>query len=110
MKRTKDYDNTFKTLKLRHKRLFISCINEAFNKDYSLNADAEVLSSEGFIVNSLDSNEEKLEERDNDFIIRIEQDYYLIECQSYDDGDMALRFAEYSFLVQNLSASCFLSS
>ena len=104
MKRTNDYDNTFKTLKLRHKRLFISCINEAFNKDYSLSADVEVLPSEGFIVNSLDSNEEKLEERDNDFIIRIEKDYYLIECQSYDDGDMALRIAEYSFLAARQNA------
>ncbi|MBR1598654.1 MAG: hypothetical protein IJ661_07090 [Lachnospiraceae bacterium] len=104
MKKTKDYDNTFKTLKLRHKRLFISCINEAFNKDYPLNADIEVLPSEGFIVNNLDSNEEKLEERDNDFIIRIDKDYYLIECQSYDDGDMALRIAEYSFLAARQNA------
>ena len=104
MKNTNDYDSTFKTLKLRHKRLFISCINEAFNKNYPLNAETEVLPSEGFIVNSLDSNEEKLEEKDNDFIIRIDNDYYLIECQSYDDGDMALRIAEYSFLAARQNA------
>ncbi|MCR5701132.1 MAG: hypothetical protein K6G76_03185 [Lachnospiraceae bacterium] len=47
MKKTKDYDNTFKSLKVKHKRLFITCINEAFNKAYPLNAEVEVLPSEG---------------------------------------------------------------
>lgn len=105
MKKTKDYDNTFKSLKVKHKRLFITCINEAFNKNYPLNAKVEVLPSEGFIVNQLEDGAKEIEEKDNDFLIRIENDCYLIECQSYDDDSMALRMAEYSFLAARQNAT-----
>ena len=37
MKRTPDYDNVFKTMKVKHKRLFISVINDVFKKNYSMN-------------------------------------------------------------------------
>ena len=50
MKKTNDYDNTFKTLKVKHKRLFISCINDAFGKNYPLNSVVTILPSEGFFV------------------------------------------------------------
>lgn len=33
-KRTSDYDNVFKTMKSKHKRLFISVINDIFWKNY----------------------------------------------------------------------------
>lgn len=36
-KKTPDYDNVFKTMKVRHKRLFISVINDIFGKDYPMN-------------------------------------------------------------------------
>jgi hypothetical protein len=42
-KKTHDYDNVFKTLKYKHKRLFIPAINKAFKKNYSLNVNVEVL-------------------------------------------------------------------
>ena len=58
MKKTHDYDSTFKTLKSRHKRLFISVINEAFHKNYSMDGKIEVLSSEGFFVDSHKADEE----------------------------------------------------
>ena len=38
MKKSHDYDNTFKTLKNKHAKLFISVINEAFNKCYPLDS------------------------------------------------------------------------
>lgn len=105
MKKSKDYDNTFKSLKVKHKRLFITCINEVFHKAYPMNADVEVLPSEGFIVNRTEVENIDIEERDNDFLMRIGKDYYLIECQSYDDDSMALRMAEYSFLVARQNAT-----
>lgn len=47
MKKTPDYDNVFKTMKMKHKRLFISVINDVFKKNYPMNAKVEILSSEG---------------------------------------------------------------
>jgi len=32
-------------------------------------------------------------------VIKIEGEIYLLECQSYDDGSMAIRIAEYAFIV-----------
>ena len=52
-KKTSDYDNVFKTMKSKHKRLVISVINDIFGNEI-----------------------------------------YLLECQSYDDGSMAIRIAE----------------
>ena len=50
MKHTSDYDNVFKTMKERHKRLFISVINETFGKTYPLDTKIEVLPSEGYLT------------------------------------------------------------
>jgi hypothetical protein len=41
----------------------------------------------------------KLERRESDSVLKIENEYYVLECQSYDDDSMALRIAEYTFLV-----------
>lgn len=41
-KNTPDYDNVFKTMKIKHKRLFISVINDIFGKDYPLDTKVEV--------------------------------------------------------------------
>ena len=101
MRKTNDYDSTFKTMKHSHKRLFISLINETFGKNYPLTSDIiEVLPSEGILISgNPESNEKSIEERDNDFLIRINEEYYLIESQVYDDDTMALRIAEYTFLA-----------
>ncbi len=37
MKKTPDYDNVFKTMKMKHKRLFIPVINDVFGKYYPIN-------------------------------------------------------------------------
>ena len=100
MKKSHDYDSTFKTLKVRHKRLFISVINETFNKSYSMNAEVKVLSAEGYFVDHQRQDENaKIEEKETDFLMEIEGDYYLLECQGYDDESMSLRLAEYTFLA-----------
>ena len=50
MKNTHDYDSTFKTLKNRHARLFIAVINLAFHKNYPLDAEVRIISSEGSFI------------------------------------------------------------
>lgn len=49
-KKTRDYDNVFKTMKSKHKRLFISVINDAFGKNYPVHTDVTVLPSEGYLT------------------------------------------------------------
>lgn len=100
MKKSHDYDNTFKTLKNKHAKLFISVINEAFNKCYPLDSKVEIVSSEGAFINKIQSTDvNKIEIRQNDFLLRINDDYYLIESQTTDDNTMALRLAGYTFLA-----------
>lgn len=99
-KKTPDYDNVFKTMKSKHKRLFISVINDIFGKEYPLDADVEVLPSEGYLTeNDTADGSKEVEEQISDFLMKIESEVYLLECQSYDDGSMAIRIAEYAFIV-----------
>ena len=100
MKKTPDYDNVFKTMKMKHKRLFISVINDVFKKNYPTDMNVEVLPSEGYLTeNETPDGSKEVEEQISDFLIRIGSDVYLPECQSYDDGSMAIRIAEYAFIV-----------
>lgn len=106
MKKTPDYDNVFKTMKTKHKRLFISVINETFGKDYPMDAEVSVLPSEGFLTeNETADGSREIEEQVTDFLIRIGNGVYLLECQSYDDDSMAVRIAEYAFIAARQSAS-----
>ncbi|MCI9169280.1 MAG: hypothetical protein HFH01_14195, partial [Dorea sp.] len=99
-KKTPDYDNVFKTMKSKHKRLFISVINDIFGKDYPLDTKVEILPSEGYLTESETADGSKeIEEQISDFLIKIGSEVYLLECQSYDDGSMAIRIAEYAFIV-----------
>ena len=99
-KKTHDYDNVFKTMKTKHKRLFISVINDTFGKNYPLDTKVEVLPSEGYLTeNEAADGSRIIEEQISDFLIKIEGEIYLLECQSYDDGSMAIRIAEYAFIV-----------
>jgi hypothetical protein len=104
-KKTHDYDNVFKTLKYKHKRLFIPAINKAFKKNYSLNVKVDILPTEGYLTESETTDGSKdIEKKDNDFLIRICDDIYLLECQSFDDGSMAIRMIEYAFLAARQTA------
>ncbi|MBD5088725.1 MAG: hypothetical protein HDT30_07935 [Clostridiales bacterium] len=99
-KKTPDYDNVFKTMKSKHKRLFISVINDTFGKNYPMDAKVETLPSEGYLTESetIDGSK-KIEEQISDFLLKIGSEVYLLECQSYDDSSMAIRIAEYAFIV-----------
>ncbi len=99
-KKTPDYDNVFKTMKMKHKRLFVSVINDVFGKDYPLDVKVDVLPSEGYLTeNETADGSKEIEEQISDFLIKIRDEVYLLECQSYDDGSMAIRIAEYAFIV-----------
>ena len=99
-KRTPDYDNVFKTMKMKHKRLFIAVINDTFGKQYSMDVEVETLSSEGYLTEKETADGSKdIEEQISDFVLKIGNEIYVLECQSYDDGSMAIRMAEYVFIV-----------
>ena len=98
-KKTSDYDNVFKTMKMKHKRLFVSVINDIFVRNYSKDAKVEILPSEGYLTeNETADGSEAIEERVSDFLIKIGSEIYLLECQSYDDGSMAIRMPEFSVI------------
>ena len=104
-KKTHDYDNVFKTMKSKHKRLFISVINDTFGRDYPVDADVAVLPSEGYLTESETADGSKeIEEQISDFLLKIGQEVYLLECQSYNDDSMAIRIAEYAFIAARQSA------
>ncbi|MCM1135132.1 MAG: hypothetical protein NC400_06095 [Clostridium sp.] len=99
-KKTPDYDNVFKTMKMKHKRLFVSVINDVFERDYPIDVKVKILPSEGYLIeNETADGSKEIKEQVSDFLIRIENEIYLLECQSYDDGSMAIRIAEYAFIV-----------
>ncbi len=99
-KKTHDYDNVFKTMKMKHRRLFVSVINDVFGKDYPLDVKVDVLPSEGYLTeNETVDGSKEIEEQISDFLIKVKDEVYLLECQSYDDGSMAIRIAEYAFIV-----------
>ena len=99
MKRTRDYDSTFQTLKNRHKRLLIAVINDCFHKNYPMNAAVELLPTKSQLMTKDENGKNKIIDRESDSILSIEGDYYLIEIQAYDDENMAIRIAEYTFLA-----------
>lgn len=105
-KKTPDYDNVFKTMKMKHKRLFVSVINDVFEKNYPRDVKVEILPSEGYLTeNETADGSKEIEEQISDFLLRIENEIYLLECQSYDDGSMAIRIAEYAFIIARQFAS-----
>ena len=56
--------------------------------------------SEGYLTeNETADGSKEIEEQISDFLMKIEDELYLLECQSYDDGSMAVRIAEYAFIT-----------
>ena len=105
MKKTRDYDNTFQTIKKKHKRLLIAVINDCFQKHYPLDTDVELLPTRGPLVMEGDEGDARIEDRDSDCVLRIGTDYYLVEVQAYDDENMAIRIAEYTFIAARDTAA-----
>ena len=105
-KKTPDYDNVFKTMKSKHKRLFIPVINDVFGKEYPLDTEITVLPSEGYLTeNETADGSKEIKEQISDFLLRIGNETYLLECQSYNDDSMAIRIAEYAFITARQSAA-----
>ena len=72
-KKTPDYDNVFKTMKSKHKRLFISVINDIFGKEYPMDAKVEILPSEGYLTEDETADgSSDIKEQISDFLIRLE--------------------------------------
>ncbi len=70
-----------------------------------LDVKVDVLPSEGYLTeNETADGSKELEEQISDFLIKIRDEVYLLECQSYDDGSMSIRIAEYAFIVARQSA------
>ncbi len=71
-----------------------------------MNTKVEALPSEGYLTEEETKDGSKeIEEQISDFLIKIEGEVYLLECQSYEDGSMAIRIAEYAFLAARQSAT-----
>ncbi len=65
-----------------------------------MDAEVEVLPSEGYLTeNQTADGSRDIKEQISDFLMKIGGEVYLLECQSYDDGSMAVRIAEYAFIV-----------
>ena len=99
MKKSRDYDNTFQTIKKNHKRLLIAIINDAFHKDYPMDAPVDLLPAKSEFFTQTKGGAATIEDRESDAILRIGNDYFILEVQAYDDDTMAIRIAEYTFLA-----------
>lgn len=61
--------------------------------------------SEGYLTeNETADGSREIEELVSDLLLRIEDETYLLECQSYQDDSMAIRIAEYAFITARQSA------
>lgn len=98
-----DYDNVFKSMKYNNKELFIPIINDTFGKNYTKADTITILPSEGDITKII-SGKADIESRTSDFLMKIRDEFYLIEEQSYRDGTMAIRIAEYAFIAARQNA------
>ena len=67
----------------------IQFINHMFSKNFSVKSEVKRLSTE--------SNTTDLKQKRCDYLVRIEDEMFLIEIQSYDDDEMAIRIFDYGF-------------
>ena len=101
-----DFDDVFKSLKCNHSKLFIPLINLIFGKDYGIDEPLELISTDEHITSKFGKEKKySIDTRISDFILKIRNDHFLLECQSYNDGSMAIRIAEYTFLSARHTAT-----
>ena len=98
-----DFDNVFKSMKRNNTNLFIPVINDIFGRNYRMDEKITLLPSEGDLTN-IAGAEADINSRTSDFLLRIQDELYLLECQSYNDGSMAIRIAEYAFISAKQNA------
>ena len=92
------FNDVFKTFKFEHPELFIPLINDIMNTCYSGNEEISLLPTEGIFLTPTPEGTAGMAEKITDFLIKIGNKKYLIECQSEDDDTMSIRIAEYTFL------------
>ena len=85
------FDDVFRTLLEKCKKLIIPVINEIFHTDYSLKEDIEVLANEQFFIDGEGGDVKRV----TDSYLKIRDNLYHIECQSTDDSYMIIRMFEY---------------
>ena len=74
-------------------------INDCFHKNYPMDAYVELLPTRSVLVSKGEEGAAKIDDRDSDCVLKIGNDYYLMEVQAYDDEHMAIRIAEYTFIA-----------
>ena len=84
------FDDVYRTMAQKLPALFLPLINEMFDKNYPLDAANEQLRNEHF---------GRKKKRITDSIFQLPDARYHIECQSSEDGTMALRMFEYDFQI-----------
>ena len=77
--------------------------NSKSGRNYRMDEKITLLPSEGDLTN-IAGAEADINSRTSDFLLRIQDELYLLECQSYNDGSMAIRIAEYAFISAKQNA------
>ena len=89
------FDNTFRTLLERCRKLIIPVINEVFGTSYSTDEEVQLLSNEHFVVESEGVSVKRI----TDSCIKIRDRIYHIECESNSASGMEIRMMEYDFHI-----------
>ena len=91
----KPFDDVFKTLLEKCRKLIIPVINEVFGTDYLMEENTLLLSNEFHYV----SKDGDTVYRIADSCLKIRNKLYHIECQSNADSSIEIRMIEYDFLI-----------
>ncbi len=91
------FDSVFKTMKVNHISMFIPVLNEIYGTDYTKDDELNILTSDGYFLTEKEFKK-LIEHKESDFLVVVRGHYYLIESQSYEDGSMDIRIAEYAFM------------
>ena len=91
----KPFDDVFKTLLEKCRKLMIPVINEVFGTDYLMEENTLLLSNEFHYV----SKDGDTVYRIADSCLKIRNKLYHIECQSNADSCIEIRMIEYDFLI-----------
>lgn len=88
------FDDVYRTMLEKCRKLIIPVINECFGTDYSMDEEVVLISNEHYYI-----EENKILKRITDSCIRVAGHLYHIECQSTEDAVMELRMIEYDFHI-----------
>ena len=73
--KTPDCNNVSKTIKMKHRQLSVSVINDVFGNDYPLDVKVDVLPPESYLTeNEPADGSKEIEEQISDFLIKIKDE------------------------------------